>query len=432
LFSENKAELKKENNILMIAYLFPPLGGSGALRPLKLAKYLPMFGWNPIILTVKNQDYYYANDPELLNELSPNTIIKRCFMLKSAWIYRILNPFRIRKIDKIIRKYVFHPDEKVGWIPFAYRSAVNIARKHNVSAVYSTSGPLSCHLIAFLLKRKVDIPWIAEFRDEWFEDPGLNFPTPFHRNLHYKLEKKIVDNADKIITMAPVFGKLLSKHGDNLNKFYTITAGYDSEDFIEKNFQDSEINNKKKFTTAFIGLFYNTFRPVTFLKAIGELIEEGKVSREDITVRFVGANVLNDIGIEDYYNICEFTGFIPRIKALKYLFQADVLLLLLSKARGKDVIPSKIFEYMASGKPILSLVPPDGDAASIIKKTNTGVVADFDNVEDIKIAYLEFYNQWKRNDISIKTDWKEVKKFEQKKLAKNMVDIINEKVFQNI
>ncbi len=421
----------KQKNILLIAYLFPPLGGSGALRPVKLAKYLPRFGWNPIILTAKKQDYYYANDPGLLKELSPNTIINRCFMVRSAWIYRILNPFRIKKIDQNIRKIIFHPDEQIGWIPFAYRSAVNIVRKHNIRAVYSTSGPLSCHLIANLLKMKVDITWIAEFRDEWFEDPRLNLPTSFHRNLHYRLEKKVVDNADRIITMAPVFSKLLSKHEGNLHKFFTIPAGYDSEDFIEKTFAGPDKKNKQKFTTAFLGLFYNTFRPVTFLKALGELIEEGKVSQNDIAIRFVGANELSDIGIEDDYKICEFTGFVPRKKALQYLLQADVLLLLLSKARGKDVVPSKIFEYVASGKPILSLVPPDGAAASIIKKTKTGVVADFENVEEIKKAYLEFYSQWKRKGISIQTDWEEVKKYDQKKLAKELVDIFNEKVSQN-
>ncbi|MDY6853509.1 MAG: glycosyltransferase family 4 protein [Thermodesulfobacteriota bacterium] len=420
--------MKQEKNILMVAYLFPPLGGSGALRPVKLAKYLPEFGWKPIILTPNKADYYYANDPELLKELPSEIKIKRSKMLKAAWIYRFFNPFRLRRIDKIIKKIFLHPDEQIGWIPFAFFSGMNMIRKHNIDAIYSTSGPLSSHLIALLIKKRTGLTWIAEFRDEWFEDPRLDFVTSFHKRLHYRLEKMIINNADRIVTMAPVFARLLSKHNGNSHKFFTITAGYDPKDFTDDSSSWYKEENMQKFVTVFNGVFYDTFKPISFLQAIEELIDEGEISQEEVCIEFVGPNTANDIGTKDKHGICKFIGFVPRKKAIQCLSRADVLLLLLSRERGKDVIPSKIFEYMASGKPILSLIPKDGDSASIIKKTNTGIVADFDDVNEIKDAYLALYQRWKKQDLPWKTNWKEVEKFDQKNLTSQFADILNQGV----
>jgi len=421
--------MPQKMNILMIAYFFPPIGGSGALRPLKLAKYLPLLGWKPIILTVKNPDWYYASDPKLLKELRSDTIIKRSFAFRSAWFYRLMNPLRIRKIDQMIKRFFIHPDDQIGWLPFAYFSAIDIIRKHKIKAVYSTSGPLTCHLIAYLLKRKTGIPWIAEFRDEWLEGPELNLPTSLHRSFHYQLEGMIVNNADKVITMAPVVSRLLSKHYSNPEKFVTITAGFDPEDSAVLKSSGTETNAQKKFCVAFVGLFYDSFRPNAFMKALKDLIEEGKVPQEEIKVQFVGANSPNDIDFRDKYGICEFSGFVSHNEALQYLYKANALLLLLSKERGEGVIPSKVFEYITSGKPILALVPPRGEVAKIIKKTNTGIVVDFEDIEGIKKAYLQLYRKWKqRKDISFKPDWEEVAKFDlkhlTKKIAKFLYDMI--------
>lgn len=410
----------------MIAYYFPPIGGSGALRPLKLAKYLPSFGWNPCVLAVKNPDWYYAHDPELLKELSSNIIIKRSFMLRSAWLYRVLNPPRILKIDQVLRRFLVQPDDQIGWIPFAYFSAVNIIRKYNVKAIYSTSAPLSCHLIAYLIKRKKNIPWVADFRDEWFENPDLNLATSFHRRLHYKLESLVVNNCDKVIAPAARFCRLLAKHCPDSNKFSTIPMGFDPEDFSQQTTLEDQTDEGRKFVIAFSGLFYGSFRPNFFLNAINELVEEGKVSPKKIKVQFVGANTPNDIDFEDVYGFSEFTGFISHKEALEYLSKANALLLLLSKERGKDVIPSKTFEYMASGKPILALVPSSGEVAKIIQKTNTGLVVNFEDVDSIKKAYLQLYKQWETKQKNFHPDKEEIFKFNQIDLTKELALLLNE------
>lgn len=412
----NSMEARKK--VLMIAYFFPPIGGSGTLRPLKFAKYLPSFGWTPIVLTVKNPEWYYAHDPELLKELPPPVQIERSFMFRATWLYRLLNPLRSRKIDKALRRFLIQPDDQIGWIPFAYFSGVDIIRKGCIKAVYSTSGPLSCHLIAYLLHRKTGLPWIADFRDEWFEYPDLSFPTSFHRRFHYHLEKMIVNTAHKVITPAPEFCRLLAKHCRSRDKFSTISMGYDPEDFLKHTPSTSNIDSKDQFVLAFSGLFYGSFSPINLLKALNELIEEGKVSSDRIKVKFVGANTPDDIGFEDRHGIFEFTGFVSHKQALRHLINADASLLLLSESRGKNVIPSKTFEYMASGNPILAIVPSDGDVAHIIKKTKTGVVVDFHDMKGIKRAYLQLYEQWQNETNSIEPDLAEMAKYDQKNLTK--------------
>ncbi len=410
--------------ILLIAYLFPPIGGSGAIRPVKISKYLPENGWTPFVLTVKTSDYYYAYDPELIDSTMEKARVIRSYYFKSSWVYRILNPIRNKKIDLIIRKYIFHPDEQIGWVPFAFISAVKLIRKHKIQALYSTSGPLTCHLIAYLVKKFTGIPWVAEFRDEWFEDPELCFPTKIHRKYHYFLEKHIVNYADRIITMAPVFGKLLGKHQGNSDKISTIVAGYDLSDGIFINPNDE--NRDPKFRLVFTGLFYESFRPTILLRAIEALIEDGKVLKEHAIVQFVGANNPVDLGAEDKYGIFKFEGFVPRRKIPVYFSEADALLLLLSRKRGKDVIPSKIFEYMAANKPILAVIPEDGDAARIIRKTKTGIIADFEKIEDVKRAYFELYSKWKNKEPFAVADSIEVKKYNQAYLFRKLSEIINE------
>ncbi len=410
----------------MIAYYFPPLGGAGALRPFKLAKYLPANGWSPIILTVANPDFYYARDPDLLFELPKRAKIIKSLMFKSQWIYWLLNPFRNKKIDSFLKSYLIQPDDQVGWIPFALLKAIQLLRKNDFQALYSTSAPLSCHLIAYLIKKKTGLPWIADFRDEWFENPGLYFPTQFHRRLHYKLENMIVNTCDKVMAAAPVFNNLLGKHYDDKSKFTTITMGFDPDEFTAPNSANDYRLNKQKFTLTFSGLFYESFKPTSILKAVYELIDEGKIPLENINIRFIGANSQEDTGIKEYYNICEFTGFVNHAKALQYLKQSDALLLLLSKERGKDVIPSKTFEYMATGKPILAIVPREGEVAKIILKHNMGIVADYENFEAIKASVFALYRYWEKGDNPFNQDINQKPEYNQIKITEQFAHLIEE------
>jgi glycosyltransferase involved in cell wall biosynthesis len=332
-----------------------------------------------------------------------------------------MNPLRVKKIDKFIKRFFIHPDDQIGWLPFAYFHAVNSIRKNNIKAIYSSSGPITCHLIAYLIKKRTGIPWVADFRDEWFEAPNHDMPTNLHRKFHFKIEKLVVKSTDKIVCMAPIFAKFLTKHTNQHHKFTTIPAGFDPDDVICEKDIDS-----KKFNLTFTGLFYNTFRPKGLLQAASDLIEEGKIAKEEIVIKFVGGNSLSDLNYEDKFKICEFTGFLPRKEAIRHAATSSVLLLLLSSDRGKDVIPSKIFEYLASGKTILAIVPSNGEVANIVRKTKSGIVADFGKVNEIKTAILELYSMWQKNELGKTRDIKDIEKYSQINLVKQLAEILQE------
>jgi glycosyltransferase involved in cell wall biosynthesis len=413
--------------ILLIAYHFPPIGGSAAIRPLKISKHISAYGWNPIILTAKNPDWYYAHDPDLLKELDTNSQIIKSYALHSSWVYRILNPFRMKKLDRLISSCLIMPDDYIGWLPWAYVSGLAAIKKYDPQIIYSTSGPMTCHLVAQLLKRKTGLKWIAEFRDEWLEDPSLSLPTRFHRSFHHWVEGRVVKNADRIITMAPAVNKLLSKHLNTADKFETIPAGFDPEDRANHLNKECTRRESGKFTLTFTGLFYDSFRPISLLTALSELISEGKIPKESLAVKFVGANTRRQLNGADRYGISEFTGFQPRTEALKQAFVADALLLLLSQERGRHVIPSKIFEYLASGKPILALIPENGEVAKLLKETDSGLIVDFNDVPGIKSTFYKLFCAWQQGRInSYIPDMKKVEQYNQIKLFERMAGTFDE------
>jgi glycosyltransferase involved in cell wall biosynthesis len=380
----------------MIAYYFPPLGGSGTLRSLKLAKYLPRFGWSPIVLAPRNPDWYYASDPGLLEELPSSVSIQRSRMLRSAWVYRLLNPLRLPRLDMTLRRYVLQPDEQVGWVPSASRLGKACIRRYGIRAILSSSAPLSCHLIALHLKRATGLPWIADFRDEWYENPHLDLPTTLHRRLHYWLEGRIVREADRVIATSPMFCQLLAKHVARKEKFDTLFMGFDPEDFGPSAGQVRKETGR--FVLAFAGMFYSSFRPVALAQALEALVRSGEVRPSSFRLQLIGANTPADLPVNLPAEMIEYTGFLSHREAVGHLAAADALLLLLSHERGPDVIPSKTFEYLGSRKPILALVPPDGAVAQILKRTGGAVVVDIENRDGIQAAVLGLYRAWQRGE----------------------------------
>jgi len=415
----------REKRVLMIAYFFPPVGGSGALRPMKLAKYLPSFGWLPMVLTVKNPDWYYAHDFELLAELPESVKIMRSKMIQSGLIYRALNPIRLNKLDRWIRRWIIHPDPQIGWIPSGISCGLRMIEKEkNIRIIYSTSAPLSAHLIAHRIKEKTGLPWVADFRDEWLENPDIHIPSTIHRKIHYMLEQKIVRNADHVVAAAPGFCEFLKKHSFH-DKISTLTMGFDPEDFEAGHPKDRAPGDNDKFTIVFSGLFYGSFRPTIFLEAVTSLIDVKKIDVNKIKIVFVGANQPEETRFEDVHQICEFTGFVSHRKAIEYISKSDTLLLLLSKERGDYVIPSKTFEYLASEKPIIGLVPEGSEVASIIKKTGSGFVVDINNLEGIRSVITHLYNDWETKKHSFKHNMDHVQSYNQIEITGKFADLLN-------
>lgn len=404
----------------MISYHFPPLAGAGVFRTLKFVKYLPGFDWQPIILSI-NKSKFVPEDETLIEEIPKlvkiyrtNTIESKIYTWGPSFIG--INP-----------KWYQIPDAFLGWLPFALSKAKEVVKKEKPSVIYSTSPPATSHLIAMLLKEKTGLPWVADFRDPWTDFFTTSYPTKIHRNIEEHLEHKVAKYADKIIlnTEPNRIGFLKNYPDISPKKCITIMNGYDPDDF-----KNIEIKKSAKFTITHTGTFVGRRSPTFFLEALRNAIRERETLKRDMEVTFVGRlpreywNIANKYGLNE---IVKEGGYVSHEKAIKYMVDSTCLLLVKLLGKGSEgLLPGKIFEYIASGTPIIATVPTDSIAADLIKETNTGKVINTNDVDGIKNAILDFYDKWKNNKLTMDQNWDVIKKYSRKELTIKLANIFNE------
>lgn len=302
--------------VLIIAYYFPPLGWSGVQRTLKFVKYLKDFGWQPIVVTV-GKTRFSISDKSLLNEIPEDVEVIRIDDVKfkditdeikermreySKYSFNIISDENLKveyekEIESTLEKLrnlFLLPDGNAVWANNVVREISNRINLNNISIVYTTSAPYSTHLVGYYLKKHYKLPWIADFRDEWTNNPYYNFDV---KNIRYKieknLEKSLIDFSDKIITTTSMardnYIKLFNLHQ---NKAITITNGYDEEDYMLLN--HSKVN--AKFSVVSNGSFYLDRNPYTFLKAIKNILRMKLIKEDDIEIIFIGT-IENEIKI---------------------------------------------------------------------------------------------------------------------------------------
>lgn len=432
--------------VLIITYYWPPAGGPGVQRVLKFAKYLPEFGWQPIILTVKNGEYP-AIDETLASDIPESCRVYKTKSLEPNFLYKKFTgmdndmsiPVAVlaekdvnwkKKIANWIRLNLFIPDAKIGWLPFAVKKGKKIIKREKPDIIFSSSPPPTVHLIAMKLAKWSGIKWVADFRDPWtkihyYENQER---IKISQKLDSKYEREVLNNAVVITSISQLyieddFAKKVSS-----KKCINIPNGYDESDF--SNFTSETIDNKK-FVIMHLGVVGEERNPTNLFKAIKIFTSSGKINAKNFSLVFVGDidSSVKD-SIEDY-KITEFVEIIPYLphkEALEYTQKASVMLLLVTQSeRNRRIIPGKTFEYMRTGKPILALGPEDGEVAGIITHTNTGTVISYDNFEKIYNTILYFYNLWVKNKLKINPISNTILSYSRKNLTKKLVN-----VFENI
>ena len=396
--------------VLIIAYYWPPAGGGGVQRWVKFVKYLREFNWEPVVFVPENANYP-VEDLSMLSEVPEDIRI---------WKYPIIEPYDLynvftgkKKNSKIhanflsegkklgwkdsvavwIRGNFFIPDARFLWIKPAAGFLIKKLQSNPVDAIISTGPPHSVHLIAQRINSDLGFPWIVDYRDPWtqidyFNDLKLTF---FAKWIHTRLEKKVLNQCDHIITV----GRSMAS---DLNQLTTtpktvITNGYDTTDFVQKDIH-SEI-----FTISYLGVMNESRNPVAFWKALSNLREQQTIPENNLAVNIVGQiDKTTELSIkeskisDDIY----LQGYVNHSKALDFMHQSDLLLLVINRTQNnKTILTGKIFEYIASGKPILCIGPKDGDAAEILKELDTASVFDYEDIEGIQnhIAQLYFHYQ---------------------------------------
>ncbi len=423
--------LSKLKKVLIITYYWPPAGGPGVQRVLKFAKYLPEFGWQPIILTVENGEYP-AIDESLLNEIPPGIKIYKTKSFEPFTLYKSVtgqkgnipttvlsrydNESLIEKLSKWIRANVFIPDARVGWIPSIIKEGKRIIENENPDLIFSSSPPHSLQIGAMKLAKQTGLKWIADFRDPWTD----GFWQKELKRTRYAIKKDIayelsvLKNSKAVVTVSESITDLLNKKV--VNKYFAIPNGYDQSDFDGINKQAKNI-----FKIVYAGSLRKSQIPNNLFTALNSLKEHNRI--EKLEVDFIGTvhpDVINLIKENNLEDIIKLKNYISHSELINEIVNADMLLLSIPNTQNsKGILTGKLFEYIATKNFILGFGPKDGDAAKIINELSCGVMLDFS--ENPEAVILKKYNDWLNGKMSLIVNDSE--KYTRKNLTKNLSEI---------
>jgi len=388
--------------VLIVTYYWPPSGGAGVQRWLKFSKYLPEFGCEPIILTV---DLAYATYPVLDRTLENDVPASlKVYRTKATDWFKIYDKNKSKvpsagfaknndnsikgKISRFVRGNFFLPDPRRGWNRYAIREASSIIRRENINTVITTSPPHSSQLIGRCLKKRFpEITWIADLRDTWTDIfyYDLFYPTFIAKSIDKNYEKTILLNADKIVTVGQNLAETYISRAEGVNeKIHIIPNGYDEDDFREINYGFPE-----RYTITYVGTLSDVYPLDAFLAALTRIEKRGK----DFLLRLVGSvstEIKMKINSQLSSDKTEFIPYVDHVQAIKYMAESSLLLLIIpEQKKEKTHTPGKVFEYIATRKPILYIGPSDGDAAYHLKVCGqTGGIFSEQNFEEIA-KYIE-------------------------------------------
>lgn len=426
--------------VLIITYYWPPSGGSGVQRWLKMSKYLPENGWQPVIYTADGAEYP-VEDPSLEKDVAPEAeVIRRPIVEPYTFYKKFLG---IKKGEKVkagfinegtkkngwkeslsvwLRGNFFIPDARCWWVKPSVKYLTGYLKEHPVDAMISTGPPHSMHLIAKALHKKFNIPWVTDFRDPWtdidfYKDLKL---TRCADRKHHRLENQVLTEATKVVTVGWDCAKGLENHG--AKDVVVITNGYDGFDIFNEKYQKTS-----RFTMSHIGIIGANRNPETFWQAISDIVETN--GRASLQIRLIGQvdnSVIESIKRNKIEKFVEIIPYIPHNQVIEEQQKSDVLLLFVNNTQNaKGILTGKLFEYLASGRPILCIGPEDGDSARIMNETRTGVTIDFNDKEKMKSVILDLMAKYQDNQLVTKQN-KAVEKYSRRNLTKEFVKILND------
>jgi glycosyltransferase involved in cell wall biosynthesis len=423
---------------LIVAYYFPPLGGGGVQRVLRFVKYLPEFGWLPTVVTTASNNYY-TRDDSLLGQIPPNVDTIRIPGFEFLNYYKRAKKFKMHKFVSLIDKVTAFPDSQAFWKNKVIAELPKIIDIGSFDLVYATYEPGSNLLIGKSLKTKYHLPLVTDFRDEWVSHPDLTFLRARARKpLLAKLERECISSSDRVICLNEIMqDRFRHQYADeDPDKFTVIPNGYDKDMVKLRGEPKATTLEPDKFNIVYAVTFTSYTSPQNFLKALLSLINEDQSYEEKIRVSFIGnvatPKVLDLVEQKAMKKMVTLTPYLPHDELITYLHKADVLLLLIGQTPGADVVyTGKLFEYIAIGKPILAIVPPEGAAAQLIRKTRTGFVVNSSNIEEIKKMIEALYEKWKADKLTVKPNRSEVMSYSAENLTAKLADVFNDCAIQS-
>lgn len=429
----------EQKKILIITYYWPPAGGPGVQRWLKFAKYLPEFGWKPIIYTPENPSYPLL-DESLMKDVPEDLEIVRTKIWEPYQLAEKLNKSNKKfkagqfdvgnnqswksKLSIWVRGNFFIPDARIFWVNPSTQFLEQYLKINNIETIVTSGPPHSMHLIGLNLKKKFpDLKWIADFRDPWTEISYYKHLKLTNRSdkKHRQLESEVFKNADITLATSYTDAENFRKNGANA---FCITNGFDETDSNPQSLQPS--NSPTQFTLSYIGVLEQLRNPENLWKALDNLVKTNSDFAENFNLKFVGRiddKILEVIEKSSLKNHIQNLGYVSHDKAVDEMVKSSLLLITnFPNDSSKGIIPGKIFEYLATGKQIISFGPNEADVSKILDETKAGKHFGYNDSKQIEDFILEKFELWKNGNLLENTQ--NIEQFSRKNLTKQLVQIL--------
>ena len=431
------------SNILFFSYYWPPSGGAGVQRGLKFVKHLPEFGITPTVITVdEKKGAYPVFDNSLAADIPTEVKVIRTNTSEPFEFYKKItgkkdipyggfanqnNQSFSQKVFNFLRGNLFIPDARVGWNRFAVKAGKELLQTKSFAAIITTSPPHSTQLIGLQLKKQFpEVKWIADLRDPWtdiYYYKELNH-TALAKRIDAQYEKNVIETADAILVTSADTKRLLVAKSATIDstKIHVIPNGYDEEDFKYQSQPPKDL-----FCITYTGTISEIYNIDIFLKALAEISR--RYPEIPFRLRFVGKiseSVRHQVDQAGISAITEVIPFVPHSESIQYLLSATMLLMGIPDVENNFcILPGKLFEYLASNKPIICIGPIHSDADHIIDECGAGRVFHY-AAFNLMVDYLDqMARNWKINP-NLDLPMVNYHRYSRRALTGRLAEIINE------
>lgn len=438
-------ETKGGGQVLVIACAFPPTGGPGVQRTVKFVKYLPLFGWTPIVWASEVLPGL-PEDRTLLSDVPPGVCVHRIGQDRAArlmnrvgqivgghlfpgagWVSGRLDGVRAHRAAQML------PDDQIGWARRTLGSIERSMATFSPEVIYSTYSPASNHWIALQLKRSTGLPWVADFRDLWTDDYRYQERSARRRVAHRTLEQEVLESADVVVGVTRRQTEILAGHvPQRRDRFVTITNGYDPADFAGVRPKSSGVadgalpscSGSAPFAISHVGRLCRRRTPDALFEGLAKFVGACGDSAGSVVFNVVGhagravVERLRSIGL-----VVHTHGQVHHGDAVAHMRGSHLLLLPIPEGPNSDsVIPGKLFEYLAAGRAILLIGSEKGEAARIVSGCGAGRAVPFD-AEAIAASLLKSFLAWRAGQLESGCPLERCEPFSRVHLTRHLADV---------
>jgi glycosyltransferase involved in cell wall biosynthesis len=437
------AKTETRQKVLVVSRSFPPQSSIAALRAGKFAKYLPQFGWDPIVLTINEVE---GQPPTTPLEIDESRVVRTHFLQldyvvpyeiapdgpghkkvppHSSTVKRVTHSLKqaARFVYSVLAGQVLSFDG-IGWYPYAVKRGIQLLNEVKVKVIFSSSPPFTSHLIASYLHRKTNIPWVAEFRDLWALNHYTRKRQPFFF-MEKRIEKWVMRGSSLLVTVSePLARDMETLH---LRRVTVIPNGFDDEDYA------GVVPLYPKFIITYTGALYRGKQDTSPLfEAVKALQKEAKICPGNFEIRFFGRNVIREVSsMVDRYHLRDLVkvyGFVPFRESIRRQKESTALLLLgWNDPRDKGIYTGKIFEYLGAGRPILAVGLKDGVVDRLLSESGAGVMlSEVSEIKGIIDKWLEEFRTFGEVTSYYKPSKAVIARFTRRKQTERLAVLLDE------